>query len=170
MTKAVTVSVNAATTIARIGTGAGFAVIIIAVIIQLLGRSGLVQPVIWSEELTRFALLWLTAFGAGQGLRSGDLVNVDIVSEALPGRFPWALRLFSAIVTLVFAALLIKPALLFVKVGARQTAPAMGIHMNWIHAAALVTLVFLGLFALLRVIAMLTGVENGLPLKPAEDE
>lgn len=160
---------KAAVLIARLATGVAFLTIIVAVIIQLLGRSGFVPAMIWTEELTRFALLWLTAFGAGLGLRTGALVNVDIISEALPGKQPWMLRLFAAVVTASFALMLISPAALFTKIGARQTAPALGIHMDWIHAAALVTLLVLGIFAILRVIGMIIGTDDGLPTKSAEE-
>ncbi|PTV97400.1 TRAP-type C4-dicarboxylate transport system permease small subunit [Rhodobacter aestuarii] len=151
------------TWVARIATGLAFLVIIIAVVIQLLGRSGVIDSVIWSEELTRFALLWLVAFGAGLGLRSGALVNVDIFCEALPEPWPWRLRLFSAALTAVFAFSLLPSAAFFMRIGARQTAPALGIHMNWIHASALVTLAVLGTVATLRVIGMLAGTEKGRP-------
>ncbi|WP_376872865.1 TRAP transporter small permease [Albirhodobacter sp. R86504] len=157
------------TSAARIATGLCFGVIIIAVILQLLGRSGVIPSVIWTEELTRFALLWLVAFGAGLGLRSGDLVNVDLVCEALPKRGPWILRLIAAAVTAVFGLMLVSPAWLYTSIGARQTAPALGIKMDWIHASSMVALLLLGVFAALRVVAMLTGDEDGLPHRGPED-
>ncbi len=169
MKRLISTATTVLVTLARIGTGAAFLVIIAAVVVQLLGRSGVIPTVIWTEELTRFALLWLTAFGAGLGLRSGALVNVDLVSESLPGRLPWMLRLFGAAVTAGFAFLLLSPAAFFTKIGARQTAPALGIHMNWVHAAAFVALLVLGIFALLRVIGMLAGSDDGLPNNAPEE-
>ena len=80
------------TVIARAATGVAFMVIIVAVVVQLLGRSGIISSVVWTEELTRFALLYLAAFGVGLSYRSGNLVNVDIVCEALPERAAWLLR------------------------------------------------------------------------------
>ncbi|WP_226627433.1 TRAP transporter small permease [Alloyangia pacifica] len=161
--------VTVLTAIARIATGLSFAVIIAAVIIQLLGRSGVIDSVVWTEELTRFALLFLAAFGVGLAYRSGDLVNVDIVCEALPGRLPWILRLVSALITLGFGLMLIKATWLYVSIGVRQTAPSLGIRMDFIHASVLVALVSLSIFAALRVFAMLTRRETGLPDKPEEE-
>ncbi|MCT4684507.1 MAG: TRAP transporter small permease subunit [Roseicyclus sp.] len=66
--------------LARLGTGLAFAVLIAAVLIQVVGRTVGRSPV-WSEELTRYALLYLVAFGAGLAFRSGDLVNADVISE-----------------------------------------------------------------------------------------
>ncbi|TMV64703.1 TRAP transporter small permease, partial [Thioclava sp. BHET1] len=60
--------------IARILTGLSFMVIILAVILQILGRSGWVPTFIWTAEISRFALLYLVAFGVGRSLLSGALV------------------------------------------------------------------------------------------------
>ena len=157
------------TTLLRIATGLSFMVMILAVILQLLGRSGLIPSMIWTEELSRFALIWLAALGVGLALNSGDLVNVDLVCEALPGRGPWILRLTAAAITAAFCFILIPGAMLYTSIGVRQTAPALGIHMTWSFAATIVAFVTLGGFATLRVIAMLMGVENGLPNRQTEE-
>ncbi|ESR27033.1 TRAP transporter small permease [Lutibaculum baratangense] len=155
-------------TICRIGTGVAFAVLIATVLIQVVGRSILNSSPPWTEELTRYALLWLVAFGAGLSLRSGDLVNVDIVSEALPGRWPWRLRLFSALATAGLCLVLIYPAWRFTSIGVRQTSPVLAIRMDFIHASIVALLVLLALFALMRAAAMLTGRSDGYPTFNAE--
>jgi len=158
------------TSLARIATGISFGVIIVAVLVQLAGRSGLITSVVWSEELTRFALLFLTAFGVGLSYRSGNLVNVDILSETLPGRLPWILRLVCAVITCGFGLVLIKATWFYVSIGARQTAPSLGVRMDWIHASVLVALVSLSLFAGLRVIGMMRGNSDGMPERLREEE
>ncbi|QUS36229.1 TRAP transporter small permease [Falsirhodobacter algicola] len=150
-------------------TGLSFAVIGVAVVLQLMGRNGLMTSVVWTEEISRFALLYIAALGAGLAFRSGDMVNVDLVSESLPGRAPWVLRLLSAVATLVGTLALIAPAWRFTSIGARQTAPASGIRMDLVHGAVLVVMVGLALFALLRIIGMLRGSEDGRPHRPEEE-
>ncbi|MEI4487551.1 TRAP transporter small permease [Frigidibacter sp. MR17.14] len=161
--------IRAAEGVMRALTGLSFAVIIIAVMMQLLGRAGWIQAVLWTEEISRFALLYLAAFGAGLSLRTGDMVNVDLIAEALPGVLPWALRLLGSIATFGCAAALVAPSWFFTSIGKRQTAPASGIRMDLIHASVLVLMIGLALFAGLRIIAMLRGTENGLPHKPEEE-
>lgn len=148
--------------IAKIGVGVSFAVLIGAVLTQVLGRTFGSSPV-WTEELTRFAMLFTIAFGAGLALRSGDMVNVDIVCESLPGRWPWRLRLFSAAVTAVLCAVLIPAAWRYVSIGALQTSPALGVRMNIIHFSVFALLVGLLLFAALRVVAMIWFGSEGQP-------
>jgi TRAP-type C4-dicarboxylate transport system permease small subunit len=148
--------------------GIAFAVLSASVIIQVLGRTVLESSPVWTEELTRFALLYLAAFGAGLCYRTGDLVNVDIVCEALPGRWPRILRLVSAVATAGLCAILIYAAWRFTSIGAMQTSPALGWRMDFLHASMLVLLISLLLFSLLRVVRMLTGASDGKPVPPEE--
>lgn len=154
--------------LARIGAGLAFAVLIAAVLIQVVGRLTGTAPV-WTEELTRFALLYLVAFGAGLAFRSGDLVNVDVVCESLPGRWPWILRLVSATATAGLALYLLAPAWRYVTIGRMQTSPALGLRMDLVHLTVWLLIAGLALFAVLRVAGMLAGTEDGKPGKPEED-
>ena len=154
--------------LARIGTGLSFAVLLGSVLIQVVGRLTGVSPV-WTEELTRYALLYTVAFGAGLAFRSGDLVNVDVVCESLPGRAPWVLRLIAALATAGLALYLVPQAWRYVSIGAMQTSPALGVRMDFIHFTVWLLLALLALFAVLRVVGMLAGAEDGKPVKPEED-
>ena len=140
----------------RVGIGTAFAVLIAAVVIQVVGRSIVGDSPVWTEELTRFALLFLAAFGAGLSYRSGDLVNVDVVCVALPGRAPRLLRLLSALATAVLCIVLIGPSWTFMSIGGLQTSPALGWRMDFILVSVLLMVVSLALFAIAHVAEMLT--------------
>ena len=160
--------IHLTTRLAQWGTGLSFAVLIAAVLLQVTGRlTGL--SLVWTEELTRYALLFTVAFGAGLAFRSGDLVNVDVICEALPGRAPWVLRLVSSIATLGLAIYLLPHAWRYVSIGKMQTSPALGVRMDYVHVTVWLMLVFLAVFAALRVLGMLSGTEDGKPVKPEEE-
>lgn len=156
--------------LSRIMIGLSFAVLIVSVLIQVLGRSVFANSPIWTEELTRFALLFIAAFGAGLSYRSGDLVNVDIICEALPGRWPRRLRMFSALATAALMLCLIVPAWKFTAIGAMQTSPALGWQMDYIHVSVFIMMVSLSVFPLLRFVEMLLGESDGLPHRLGEDD
>ncbi|WMS44892.1 TRAP transporter small permease [Acuticoccus sp. MNP-M23] len=159
---------NALTAICRLGAGLSFALLIASVTLQVVSRTLGSSPV-WTEEVTRFGLLYLAAFGAGAGLRTGDLVNVDLFAEAMPAPVGWALRLLSAVAIVVLSAILIEPSWRYTAIGAFQTSPALGLQMTYVHVTVLLLLAVLGLFALFRVIGMLTGSDDGRPHIPADD-
>lgn len=133
--------------------GLAFAVLLGAVTVQVIGRTVGASPV-WTEELTRFALLYLAAFGTGLGLASGDLVDVDIVRSAMPPRAARAMRALALALTAALAFGLVPAAWLYTRIGARQTSPALGWRMDWLHASMLVLLVALGTFALLGLLRL----------------
>lgn len=156
------------TVISRTAVGIAFFVLIVVVTIQIVTRSfGLYSPV-WTEEASRYLLLYMTAFGVGLSLLTGELVNVDLLQEAVSERVSWWMRLFAAAFTAVIGAVMIFPAWRFTQIGAFQRAPSLRWSMDYIHASVLVLSVLLFLFALLRVVGMLAGTEDGRP-RPSEE-
>ncbi|WP_299750292.1 TRAP transporter small permease subunit [uncultured Boseongicola sp.] len=152
----------------RAGVGLAFCVLIGAVLYQVIGRS-IGMSSVWTEELTRYALLYLAAFGVGLSLLSGDLVNVDVICESLPGEWPRRLRLFSATVTAFLCLILLGPAWKYTSIGVLQTSAAMGLRMDFVHVSILVLLVLLLVFSGLRVVSMLWAGTSGLPEKYGDD-
>lgn len=150
-----------------IGVALSFLVLIAAVLTQVIGRTIGTSPV-WTEELTRFAMLYMVAFGAGLAFRSGDLVNVDIVCEALPGAWPWRLRLLCSALMAGLCLFLIPAAWKYVSIGAFQTSPALGLRMDIVHFSVFALLVGLAGFAVLRVVVMLFARDSGQPLNRLE--
>ena len=151
--------------------GLAFFAIIVSVTIQLIGRNVLPDSPLWTEELSRFGLLFLAGFGLGPSLPSGDLVNVDLFCESLKGRKPWMLRLLAASITTVFCIMLLQPAWQFTEIGAIQTSPALGWRMDFIQASMLVAVISLLAFSILRIIGMLLGTTDGLPAHlPLEED
>lgn len=159
---------SAIVALSRFCLGVSFTVLIVAVLVQVLGRAFSASPV-WTEELTRFALLYMCAFGVGLAWRSGDLVNVDIVCESLPGQWPRRLRLLAALISGALCVFLLIPAWKFVSIGAFQTSPAMGLQMTYVHLSVFIFLFSLTLFALLRVLSMLSGGDDGLAINRKPD-
>lgn len=142
--------------VCRILIGLSFCFLIISVTIQVLGRAFGSSPV-WTEELTRFSLLYLAAIGAGLSLKSGELVNVDVICEAFGAKWSKRMRFVSAVLTALMCGVLIAPAWRFVSIGAMQTSPAMGIQMTYIHFSVFALLVILFIFSVLRILMMITG-------------
>lgn len=149
------------TLVCRSAVGIAFFTLIFVVMLQITTRTfGLSSP-IWTEELSRYLLLYLVAFGVGLSLMTGELVNVDLLQETVPEKAAWTMRLLSAVATAILGAVMIWPAWRFTKIGAFQQSPSLRWPMDIIHASILVLSVMLCLFALLRVIGMLAGTDDG---------
>lgn len=149
---------------AKFGLFLSFTVMLGSVMIQVVGRLNGSSPV-WTEELTRYGLLFTISFGAGLAFRTGDLVAVDILTESLPVRFARLLRLFGAISTAALCFYLLPHAWKYVSIGKMQTSPALGVRMNLIHLSIWITLICLGVFASLRVLDIIILKTSGRPIK-----
>ncbi len=156
-------------TLFRTGAGLSFAVLIATVLLQVVSRIEGSSPV-WTEELTRYALLYMVAFGSGLAFMTGDLVNVDVISESLPGRLPWMLRILAALSTAGLTLYLLPHAWRYVSIGQMQTAPALGVRMHYVHFTVWLMLAGLALFAVVRLVGMVAGTDDGLPNKPEQEE
>lgn len=153
----------------RIGTGLAFGLLIVNVLLQVISRTFLPESPVWTEELTRFSLLFLAAFGLGLSFRNGELVNVDLVCDLLPLKIRRLVALLAAALTVGFCALIFMPTHQFVSIGSLQTSPAIGVHMNFIYFSVMIMVVGLAIFALLRVVGILTGRSNGTPEDSSKD-
>ena len=56
------------------------------VLLQVIGRYILTNPYIWTEEVTRLLLIWLTFLGGAAVTRRGLHIAVDMFVRPLPGR------------------------------------------------------------------------------------
>jgi TRAP-type C4-dicarboxylate transport system permease small subunit len=139
----------------RIAAGACFSVLLIAVFLQVVSRLMLPNPPVWTEELSRFSLIFCAALGVGLALRSGELVGVDVVTAALPPRMRRAVEVLGCLAMIGFSALLLAPGWEFVDIGALQSSPALGWSMFWVHMAVLAAPIALALAALERLLGLL---------------
>jgi TRAP-type C4-dicarboxylate transport system permease small subunit len=127
------------------------------VALQVFARTFLPQAPVWTEEYSRIALVYAAALGAGWALRTGDMVNVDIVIAFLDRRARLALELVVMAVIIVFCALQISPAMRFITIGAMQTSAALEWNMGLVHAAVLLAPITIALAAVERILLIVTG-------------
>src|SRR5512137_3061291 len=78
------------------------AAIILPVSLQIFARfTELLPRYIWTEELSRFLLIWMVMIGAMVGIREGTHFNVDLF-PGLKGRAKAAADILAGVFVLVF--------------------------------------------------------------------
>ncbi len=92
----------------------------------------------WTEELSRYLMIWLVFIGASLAARSDQLISVEVLVHTLPKFVGNVIKLFSLLITFIFFIYLtfIGYDLAFIQ-GFKQTSPILGIPM---------TIVFLSMF------------------------
>ena len=73
------------------------------VFLEIVGRSLFSASFIWSEEVSRYTLIWLTYFGVAAAVRSDSHIKVTIFVELLPNAAKRWLTIASCLVCLTYS-------------------------------------------------------------------
>ena len=114
---------------------AGILTIIMSVTIlyQVFSRYILQTSLHWSEELTRYIMIWLVFIGASLALRNSQLIGVEALAEAVPERFRRWMKIAVNVVSGFFFIFLIIIGIEITLGVSVQTSPAMRIPMSWAY-------------------------------------
>lgn len=154
MRRAFAAVVAAARLLCRLGTLAAFAVLIGVVVIQVLGRVPGFPSYAWTEEVARFALVWLVALSCGLAVLRGELVNVDLFVAPLPPGARRAVAKVVDVIVLLFALAILPGAWDYVAYSAGERARSLNIPMIPVYAVMLVIPVSLAFFSLARLFGL----------------
>lgn len=89
----------------------------------------------WTEELARYALIWMVFLGAGIGVRHARMIALEFGVRKLPAPAGIALRYLSILLAVGFFALMIWVGLKFVNLGRTETSPVLGITKDRVYWA-----------------------------------
>lgn len=98
---------------------------------QVFARFVVGNSLTFSEEVSRFLMIWLTLLGAAYAVRKGTLLAVELVPDLLKGTTKKVVRLGSHVLSLSFYVILIVFGWDIAATVAYQTAPATGLSMRW---------------------------------------
>ncbi len=116
---------------------------------QVFCRYVLGFSLIWSEELSRGIMLWITFLFAGLAFDKGEIIALDVMRDLIPRKLAHGLLLLGNIAVIVLLVLLIKVGWTYARIGGRQIMPALQIQQFWVYVSLPVGLaVFLSHFAL----------------------
>jgi len=138
--------IEGAAVLCRVGTVVAFAVLIIMVTLQVLGRIPGITAPIWTEEVSRFALLYLVAFSCGLAVLEGELVNVDLLTSALPARVQTVIDKLVDIAAIIFSLAIIPGAYAYVINSVGERARSFDAPMVIVYSTILIIPVSLAFF------------------------
>lgn len=107
----------------------------------------------WTEEVSRYLMIWTVFVGGGIACRHGKLIGVEFLIGELPAPLGRAVKYFSFLLACVFYLLLIFVGWQWVEFGNSQTSPVMEIPMVTINLAMIVGGVLMALNTVALVLA-----------------
>ena len=120
----------------RIISGILFATIVSLTILQVFCRFVLDSPLIWSEELVRLILVWLTFLGAAVLCWDGTHLNVDTFFIKIPPKPRRWVRGFNRACAVVFLVILVYYSIPLVQIDHMTTMSAFDIPASVVRVPA----------------------------------
>ena len=104
---------------------------LVVMLLQVLYRYVLESPLVWSEEVVRYLLVWMSFLGAG--LAAGERLHpkMDFFLRRLPARSRETVEIVSTVLILVFLVLFIFVSFDLVKYNASYRSLGAGIPQSW---------------------------------------
>ena len=87
----------------------------------------------WSEEMSRYLLVWGTFFGATLAYKRGNHIAVTFVIDLLPPRIRTGFNILTYLLSLAFFAVVAQQGLNMIKMQVFQISPALGLPMKYIY-------------------------------------
>lgn len=133
------------------------AVMVGTVILQVYCRFVLGNPLSWSEELARYAFVWITFLGAAVAYRHGAHIIVETLVVLLPRRAQVALAwLVDALMVAALLVLLVQ-GLGIVEVNSNVEATMLEIPMSWVYGAVPVSAAIMLAYQVERTVRRIKG-------------
>lgn len=87
----------------------------------------------WSEELSRYLLVWGTFFGATLAYKRGNHIAVTFIIDFFPMKFRVWFNVFTYLLSLVFFIVVAQQGLSMIKMQVFQISPALGLPMKYVY-------------------------------------
>ena len=133
---------------------------IVVVFLAILSRYVFKNPIPWTEEVARFAFIWLVFLGISIAETNQTHFRINFFILKAPKHIQKGVWVFSEIIIFLALLLLLKDGIQFMHMGSMAVSATLELRLNYIYMA-LPLAVFLTLFSRLRnVISILQSGEN----------
>lgn len=107
------------------------AIMTVLIFWQVFARFVTNNPSTFSEEASRFMMIWLALLGSAFALRKRELVAVDVIYNALKGKKKRIITMIISVISIFFYLIMIIYGYKMANSISFQTAPTTGISMFW---------------------------------------
>lgn len=112
-----------------------FGGIAVLTVYQVFARYVLNSPLVWSEEIIKYLMIWIVLLGTAIALRKGLLISVEIVLHIVPKIIQKIMQAIITILNMVFLVLLVQYGFKILETIQGQTTGALELPVSWTYAA-----------------------------------
>ncbi|NEU32398.1 TRAP transporter small permease [bacterium LRH843] len=134
--------------------------ILVLIITQVYFRFFTESSIVWSEELSRFLLIWLVFLGAAVAMRQGSHIQIDNLFNIVPRPVKIAMQLLRDVIIVLFLMMLFLGSLSIIEVSSLQESPGLGLNMKYVYGVFPVSVLLMILIVIWSSIRKLFKVVN----------
>lgn len=108
--------------------------ITVLTILQVIFRFLLDSPLVWSEEVARLSIVWMTFLGAAVCCWDGTHLKVGTLADRLPRRIGATVHVLSGAMIIVFLGVLVWTSIPLVQISNLYKIGALDIPVSWFRA------------------------------------
>lgn len=124
---------------------------------QIVSRYVFRDPIIFSEEFLRYALIWMAVVGIAYGVGKSEHIALDLLKD-VPRKTQLMLALFTQVTFILFAGfIMVAGGAKAVAVAFNQVSPVLGISMGHVYLAMPVGGALSVVYSLLNIADLLVG-------------
>ena len=134
------------------------AIMVVSTLLQVFARF-VSWNIPFTEELTIYAMMWVTLFGSALAFGTGKHIAIDLLGSSLPPEKKWKLSLISESIVILFAVtvLLIGGArFVYISFKLGQISSVMQISKGWVYLAIPISGLITILYNVLNIQQILT--------------
>lgn len=123
-------------------------VMVVLIFVQILMRELVASSFPWTEEVSRYLMVWITLLGAGLAFQHGAHIGIEALVHRLPSPAAKVARGVAALACAAFFLVMIVQGLDILDNAMQQRSPALRIPMGYVYLAVPIS----GLYMLLNLI------------------
>ncbi|MEL7624403.1 MAG: TRAP transporter small permease [Clostridiales bacterium] len=125
-----------------------FAVMVVVVFAQVYTRFLTDNSLVWSEELSRFSMIWMVFLASVLTFNSNDHIIVDALITFLKGTARAVLLIISKVMVLLYSVFIVIGATQFLPVVAIQTSTVLRWQMSLVYSIIPISMAAIGILCL----------------------
>ncbi|WP_368503117.1 TRAP transporter small permease [Alkalihalophilus sp. As8PL] len=116
---------------------------------------------VWTEELTRYLFIFAVSFGAPLAMKRQEFISIDFILNAIPAKFRNYYKAFTQLLVIVMSGYIAYYGYYFMLLGQGQRSATMNIEMSWIHASIGISMLLIGVYAVISIYDLFVSRKRG---------
>lgn len=133
----------------------------ILIILQVISRFVINFPLTWSEELSRYLMIYIVFLGAGLAMRHNNLISIELLPETLTGNKRRVVIILVMIISITFFAILFKQGIDILSMVKMQSSPGLQLSMAIPYASIPIGSLVLAINSLAVILDQLSNKQEG---------